>query len=670
MLAVLAVQCAALVMAVLIVLKRPDDPVALLGAWALATTAVYTIVAPARIAAIVRSLPAALQVCVLIPFVTSQLAPAVLFTFFSSFPRKLIHSTRAWALAWAPMVLVTIQPIGLAWLTVQNPTNATTIRPPGDPIVAATAVYVVAGLCALVLNYRRLADPNERRRVTIVVVGAVAGLLPGLLAIGSYHLGSDGFVTSSIFLSRTMFLGTLCLLVFPASFTYAILRHRVFDIPVIIRQSIRYAVARGLLLSLIPLLAVLLAMDVAIHENQSLSAALERRAWAYTAVAGIAIAAHIRRRHWLESLDRHFFRERYNTHRLLRHVVDDMGACADWMVVAPRVVARIEAALHPEFAALLERGCSDLSYRSIVATPAGLAPPPLRVDSTLAALLRVLRKPIEVPPDDVAWLAQQLPKAELEPLREARIELIVPMVTTPARGESLLMLGIKRSEETYSQEDIDLLAIIAAHLALLRERPTRGGAQPQVMLEECPQCGRCYDDTVRQCEQDGAPLVSRPLPRVFATRYRLDYRLGDGGFGTVYEAFDGALDRRVAIKTIRGERLTHADVAGRFHREARLAAGFTHPNVVTIHDFGVDASGGAFIVMELLAGTTLRDELQRHSRLSTSRTLAIMRDICLAIDAAHRRHLVHRDLKPENIFLIADGSHETAKVLDFGVATR
>jgi serine/threonine-protein kinase len=151
-------------------------------------------------------------------------------------------------------------------------------------------------------------------------------------------------------------------------------------------------------------------------------------------------------------------------------------------------------------------------------------------------------------------------------------------------------------------------------------------------------------------------------------RYRLDRQVGRGGFGTVYEAFDTALDRRVAVKLIRDELLTRTDIATRFQREARLAAGFVHPNAVAIYDFGMAAFARAFIVMEFLDGTTLRDALLRESRFSPSRTLAVMRDVCAAMDAAHRRRLIHRDLKPENIVLVRDGSRETAKVLDFGVA--
>jgi serine/threonine-protein kinase len=137
--------------------------------------------------------------------------------------------------------------------------------------------------------------------------------------------------------------------------------------------------------------------------------------------------------------------------------------------------------------------------------------------------------------------------------------------------------------------------------------------------------------------------------------------------GTVYSATDRALERRVAVKVIREDLVGSADAAERFRREARVAASFAHPNVVTVHDFGV-ADNRAFLVMELLEGGTLREGLGPHTRFPAARTLSILRHVCAALDAAHRRQLVHRDLKPENIFLVAGESAETAKVLDFGIA--
>jgi serine/threonine-protein kinase len=156
-------------------------------------------------------------------------------------------------------------------------------------------------------------------------------------------------------------------------------------------------------------------------------------------------------------------------------------------------------------------------------------------------------------------------------------------------------------------------------------------------------------------------------PRLLAGRYQLERRLGRGGMGTVYVALDTSLDRRVAAKLVREDLVGLPEAAERFQREARVAAAFSHPNVVTVHDFGV-AGGHAFLVMELLDGRTLRDLLRAEERVECQRALAILRDVTAAVEAAHRRQLVHRDLKPENICLVSYGSGESAKVLDFGIA--
>jgi serine/threonine-protein kinase len=138
--------------------------------------------------------------------------------------------------------------------------------------------------------------------------------------------------------------------------------------------------------------------------------------------------------------------------------------------------------------------------------------------------------------------------------------------------------------------------------------------------------------------------------------------------GTVYAATDTALERQVAVKLIREELIGDPETLERFRREARIAAGFTHPNVVTVHDFGIVSGTHAYLVMELLAGSTLRDELKRTTRLDPGRVLGILRGVGSATDAAHRLQLIHRDLKPENILLVRSDGGEVPKVLDFGVA--
>jgi serine/threonine-protein kinase len=106
----------------------------------------------------------------------------------------------------------------------------------------------------------------------------------------------------------------------------------------------------------------------------------------------------------------------------------------------------------------------------------------------------------------------------------------------------------------------------------------------------------------------------------------------------------------------------------RLQTEAQLLAGLVHPNIVTIHDLGVTPSRRGFLVMELLDGVTLREELRRTGPMPLPRVLHILRGVGAAIDAAHVRQIVHRDLKPENIRLCPGQTGEIAKVLDFGVA--
>jgi serine/threonine-protein kinase len=245
---------------------------------------------------------------------------------------------------------------------------------------------------------------------------------------------------------------------------------------------------------------------------------------------------------------------------------------------------------------------------------------------------------------------------------------LVPITTAAERTEALLALGPKRSEEPYTHADHDLLVAIATSLALLLERREPRPEPLSNAFEVCPRCGACYEPGTGHCTQEGASLSLIPVPRILAGRYRLQRRLGRGGMGTVYAATDTALERGVAVKLIREDLVGSAEAAERFRREARTAASFAHPHVVTVHDFGLVAETRAFLVMELLEGLTLREELQAQRRLTAARTLQILGGVSAAVEAAHRRQLIHRDLKPENIFLVRAGAAEVPKVLDFGLA--
>jgi eukaryotic-like serine/threonine-protein kinase len=144
-------------------------------------------------------------------------------------------------------------------------------------------------------------------------------------------------------------------------------------------------------------------------------------------------------------------------------------------------------------------------------------------------------------------------------------------------------------------------------------------------------------------------------------RFLIERRIGSGGFGVVYEAWDGRLERPVAVKAIeqRGE------AGRRVLREAQAAARLNHPGIVTLYELG-EEDGNALLVTELVEGSTLA-RLAHAGELSDREIGEVGADLCEALDHAHSRGVVHRDIKPQNVQVVED-SEPRAKLMDFGVA--
>jgi eukaryotic-like serine/threonine-protein kinase len=660
-----------LLIALLIAFVRPHDLIARVGALLLATVSVGNPEPPLGIAASIQQLPLPVSVLFSAVFASAWLASPLFFAFCAVFPRPLFRRRWPWFLACVPAILIgSVATYGTYYGVYRSGHLPFSI--PGWFLTGGVFFglgYLLGGVAALITNYRRLEEPNGRRRVRVMVTGFVLGWLPAFpVALYSYWPPA-GKALASYFASPVSALANIFYLAFPISFAYAILRHRLFDIRVMIRQGLQYALARRLVFSLVPACAVIMVLDFFAHRDQTIRALLQARGWVYLLLGGLAGLAHTKRESWVQSLDQRFFRERYNAQRLLREIAEDSRQAGSFQGVGPRVVAQIEAALHPEFAALLVREPQEKQYSVLASAPVGKALPPPPADGKLISLVRLMGKPLQVADSESGWLQQQLPSEETDYLRRTRLDLLVPIAMAPDRTEALLALGLKRSEEPYSREDQDLLVAIGSSLALLLEKPKEAlpVARTKELFEECPQCGTCYASGSGRCAKDGAALVPALLSRLLADRYRLERRIGSGGMGTVYEATDMSLERRVAVKVIRDDLVGSIEAAERFRREARAAASLAHLNVVTVFDFGT-AGRRAFLVMELLNGTSLRDELRRQGRLAPPRVVAILRGVTSAVDAGHRQQLLHRDLKPGNIFLVQGETGEVPKVLDFGVA--
>jgi serine/threonine-protein kinase len=154
------------------------------------------------------------------------------------------------------------------------------------------------------------------------------------------------------------------------------------------------------------------------------------------------------------------------------------------------------------------------------------------------------------------------------------------------------------------------------------------------------------------------------IGRLIGGRYRLIAPLGEGGMATLWRAMDEQLDREVAVKLLRPQFGNDPGFAARFKQEARSAGSLSHPNIVSVYDYGTDAeTGGQFIVMQLIDGQDLAAILEKNGPLKVDDAVRIAIGVASALEAAHRRGIVHRDVKPGNILIDHD-----VKVTDFGIA--
>jgi len=147
-------------------------------------------------------------------------------------------------------------------------------------------------------------------------------------------------------------------------------------------------------------------------------------------------------------------------------------------------------------------------------------------------------------------------------------------------------------------------------------------------------------------------------------RYQLLQKVGSGGMAEVFRARDSMLERYVAIKVLRADYTENQSFQERFRQEARAAANLSHPNIVTVHDFGLDR-GRLFIVMEYVPGSDLKTLIRKRGRFTVEEAIPLIVQACAGIGYAHRAGLVHCDVKPHNMLVTPD---KRLKVTDFGIA--
>ena len=545
--------------------------------------------------------------------------------------------------------------------------------------------YLLGTLVILMVNYF-LTDAIGKRRVRLYAAGAFLSvamylfdklLRPIEYAFNFRLYGDDGF-RYFLTLAPTMFL--------PIALAYAITRHKVIPVSFVIRRGLQYLLAKNALrlLLLLPVLALL--WNVAANPERRIDEILMRNSTGfYICIVLAAVLIAVNRFGLREWIDRRFFRKQYKQEVILRDLGEAIQESDSISTLSRLVSDKIDAALHPSSIYLFfksDASDSDFSL-SYTSTGAGSADFKIDADSPVLRFLQTERRAIDFADANTG----DLPRAEERWLRSLGASLLVPMHGTDRKLAGFFTLGEKLSEIPYTGGDKQLLTSLANQIALIHENLTlkdrvrqeqkirtevlsRVDAASLNLLKECPKCGRCFDRIEERCSDDNAELTfTLPVERTIEKRYRLEKLLGKGAMGAVYEATDKRINRLVAVKILSGAMFGNRDALRRFQREAQTAGRVHHPNIVTIFDYGVLTTEGAFLVMEIVRGRSLRQVLDREKTLKHETVVEWFGQVLDGIEAAHAAGIIHRDLKPANIVVTEkDGEPARLAILDFGLA--
>ena len=544
------------------------------------------------------------------------------------------------------------------------------------PTVDWVPTYLLA-LAAVFPLLRALgaSSGTEHRPLMVFMYGLAVGIapfalvLPGAALVSPFNEWLGRPEIQPYFVAMTY----PFLAVFPLTATYAVLYQGVLDYQSALRRAAQYALARYTLGALVALPLAGGIVFLYSHREEPLGNLLT--GWRFLAFAAVAAAAAVAlplRHRLLSTLDRRYFREAYDARRVLRELTESARKTPDIADLSRLLVDQVDKALHLESVVVMAASPGQPGLLRAAASRGVAEPEPITTSSQFVSLLAGASDPLPLDALGPGSLLARLPDREKEWLKSAGASLLVPLHGSGETLTGFMALGPKKSETPFSAEDRDLLASVggAAGLSietrLLRATPTPGGGgstpprDETPTARECLGCLRVFESTVTSCSNCGAATQPALLPLALLDKYRLESRLGSGGFGVVYAATELRLGRRVALKTlprISGERVE------RFKREALAAAAIQHPNLAMIHT-AESWNETPILVFELLEGGTLAQRLLQ-STLSVPEVLDLGKAMAGVLEEAHRRGILHRDIKPSNIGYDA---RRTPKLLDFGVA--
>ncbi len=546
-------------------------------------------------------------------------------------------------------------------------------------------VYAYMGVCLMLAlavaahNYQHLPDRGSRRRSRWVMASLITACGPVGITFAFETMAWVSRATWELVYPPTF----LAMLAIPASIATAVWKEQLFDVRVIVRRGLQYLFARTALRALLVLPVALLVFSIFRNPDRTVGQMLTQGSGWLNIVWIAAIGAALQSRQRLQTaLDRRFFREAYEQEQVLAHLIDEVRQRDSLAEIARLVSTRIDSVLHPTSLHVLYRAHERSETFEGHSSSASLITHELSQQHTLLRLIDDAKAIRDFPAD----FKDVLPDRERLWMEHLGVRLIVPIIGTRDRLVGMLLLGERMSDEPYSATDRRLLQAITAQIGLvyenqhLKERArqdadVRRGVLARLeegrisLLKECPKCGVCYDSVAERCERDGAELtLTLPVERTLDGKYRLERALGRGGFGAVFEASDLRLQRQVAAKVMMGSLFGDPVALRRFEREARAAARIDHRNITRVYDYGAVGSGGAYLIMELVAGRTWRAELRRSTVISPARASDWFRQLLDGLQFAHTLGIVHRDLKPENVMIVETPGGDELKVMDFGLA--
>ena len=453
--------------------------------------------------------------------------------------------------------------------------------------------------------------------------------------------------------------------------------YRVLDVKSWLRKVNRCTLGRyaGLLMVALPFLG--LALYVYTHQHESIRYLFVGRGCLIFFSLSLAGLLAVRlRRHFLHLLDRDYFHEANDFQLLPVEIVersrmagsiDELGEILTGEINRALQLTKVSVfAVNPSSGFLVS---TDQDYSS------------LSCASPLAKLVAGDTRALEID-ENAQSLLERLPLEDRRWLKDGAFQLLLPILGSDGFLLGAIALGKKKNDLPFSSADRQLLTTIAASAASNLEKqlshtpsPLQGvGTAAAAMIDsgrvacdpeselaaECQDCHRIFQPGSIFCDRCGGYLETSPVPYLLRDTFRLEERIGLGGMGVVYRAFDLALGRTVAIKTLPS---ISPQNASRLRCEARVVAMVQHPHLALI--YGVETWRGIpMLVFEYMEGGTLKDRIWT-APVALREAIELGVELVDVLDQIHAVGILHRDIKPSNIGF---SKEDKPKLLDFGLA--